>query len=119
MYTVFITLHSILRWLIVLAALFAIIRAATGISFKRGWMQMDSNAGMWYTSLLDLQVLAGILLYFFLSPTTKDILQNFGAATASPAGLFFGVEHVIGMLIAVVLAHVGRAMVRRIDLSKV
>ncbi len=119
LYPIVVTVHSILRWLIVLAALFAIIRAATGISFKRGWMQMDSNAGMWYTSLLDLQVLVGILLYFFLSPTTKGILQNFGATTASPAGLFFGVEHVIGMLIAVVLAHVGRVMVRRIDLSKV
>ena len=113
MYPIINTLHSILRWLIVLAALFVMIRAVTGISFKRGWMKMDNNAGLWYTSLLDLQVLLGIILYFFLSPTTKIALQNFGGAIGDPVMRFFAVEHVIGMLVAVVVAHVGRSLVRR------
>lgn len=113
LYSIVLTLHSILRWLVIVFALFALIRAATGISFKRGWMTMDNRAGLWFTSLLDLQVLLGLILYFFLSPTTAVVLQNFGAAMANPAARFFGIEHVIGMLIAVVLAHVGRALVRR------
>ena len=113
LYSVFVTLHSILRWLVVLAALFAIIRASTGISFKRGWMQMDNRAGVWFTSLLDLQVLIGIILYFFLSPTTTIALQNFGAAMGNAATRFFAIEHVLGMLVAVVVAHVGRSLVRR------
>jgi hypothetical protein len=113
MYPVMNTLHSILRWLIVLAALFVIIRAVTGISFKRGWMKMDNNAGMWYTMLLDVQVLVGIILYFFLSPTTKIALQNFGGAMGNPVIRFFAVEHGLGMLVAVVVAHVGRSLVQR------
>jgi hypothetical protein len=113
LYNVFVTLHSVLRWLIVLIALFAIIRAATGISFKRGWMQMDNRAGLWFTSLLDLQVLVGAILYFFLSPTTAIVLRNFGAAMGDPATRFFGIEHILGMLVAVVVAHVGRSLVRK------
>lgn len=112
-YGVFNNLHSILRWLIVLAALFVLIRAITGISFKRGWMKMDDRAGMWYTIILDVQVLTGIILYFFLSPTTKIALQNFGAAMGNPVMRFFAVEHVAGMLIGVVVAHVGRSLARK------
>lgn len=113
LYPVFNTLHSILRWLVVLAALFAIIRAITGISFKRGWMQMDNRAGLLYTIFLDLQVLIGIILYFFLSPTTTIALQNFGAAMGNAATRFFAVEHVVGMLLGVIVAHIGRTLVRR------
>ena len=119
MYLFFNTLHSILRWLIVLAALFVLIRAATGISFKRGWRKMDNSAGLCYTILLDVQVLIGIILYFFLSPTTQIALQNFGGAMRDSVMRFFAVEHVIGMVIAVVVAHVGRSLVRKIDLTRV
>jgi hypothetical protein len=112
-YSIVLTLHSILRWLIVLAALFAIIRAITGLSFRRGWMQMDDRAGFWYTMFLDIQVLLGILLYFFLSPTTTIALQNFATAMSNATSRFFSVEHVAGMIIAVVLAHVGRALSRK------
>ena len=113
MYPVFITLHSILRWAIVLAALFVLIRAITGISFKRGWMKMDDRAGLWYTIFMDVQVLIGIILYFFLSPTTKIALQNFGAAMGDSGVRFFAVEHVVGMLIGVTVAHIGRSLARK------
>jgi hypothetical protein len=113
LYSIFLTLHSILRWLVILTALFAIIRASTGLSFKRGWMGMDNRAGLLFTSIMDLQVLVGIILYLFLSPTTKIALQNFGAIAGNRAAMFFAVEHVVLMIIAAVLAHVGRSLVRR------
>lgn len=113
MNAVFITLHSILRWLIVLAAIFTIIRAATGLSFKRGWMALDNRASLWYTILLDLQMLVGIILYFFLSPVTKIALQNFSGAMGDAVTRFFAVEHWVIMLIAIVIAHIGRSMARK------
>ncbi len=113
MYYVVLTLHSIMRWLIILAALFAIIRAITGLSFRRGWMQMDDRAGFWYTMFLDIQVLLGLILYFFLSQITTGALQNFAAAMSDATARFFTVEHVAGMIIAVVIAHVGRSLSRK------
>jgi hypothetical protein len=113
LYSVVLTLHSILRWLVIIAALFAIIRSITGLSFKRGWMQMDDQAGFWFTMFLDIQVLLGILLYFFLSPTTTNALQNFSAAMSNAATRFFAVEHVLGMVIAVVIAHIGRSLSKK------
>ncbi len=113
LYSVVLTLHSILRWLVILLALFAIIRALTGISFRRGFMQMDNRAGMLFASVMDLQLLVGIILYFFLSPITTKALQNFSAAMGRPVSSFFSIGHVIGMVIAVVLAHIGRSLSRK------
>jgi hypothetical protein len=98
---------------VILTALFALIRALTGLSFKRGWMEMDNRAGLFYNSAMDLQLLVGLILYFFLSPTTTLALQNFGAAMSNPQARFFGMEHVAGMFIAVVLAHIGRSLSRK------
>lgn len=116
-YNVILELHSILRWAVILAALFALIRAMTGLSFKRGYMAMDNRAGLWYTTALDIQVLLGIILYFFLSPATTSALQNFSNAMRSSAGQFFSLGHVLGMLVAVAVAHVGRSLVRRAPTS--
>ncbi len=74
---------------------------------------MDNRAGMLFTSVMDLQLLVGIILYLFLSPITTKALQNFSAALGNPTASFFSIEHVVGMVIAVVLAHVGRALSRR------
>ncbi len=113
LYPIFLTLHSILRWLVILSGLFAIIRALTGISFRRGWMAMDNRAGLWFITILDIQVLVGIILYIFLSPTTTKALENFSAAMANPTARFFSVEHVAAMIIAVVIAHISRTLTRR------
>jgi hypothetical protein len=42
-------------------------------------------------------------------------MQDFGGAMANSALRFWAVEHLFGMLVAMVLAHVGRARVRRVS----
>ena len=113
LYAILLPIHNILRWLVLLAGLFAIIRGLTGMQFKRPWESMDAKAGLWYTILLDTQVLAGLILYFFLSPATRLLLQGTPGALSNPPTLFFGIEHVVVMVIALALAHVGRALSRK------
>jgi uncharacterized membrane protein YozB (DUF420 family) len=111
-YAIFVNLHSILRWVIILFALLSIVRAANGLSFKRGFTQTDSKINMWFTSTIDTQVLLGIILYF-TSSLTSTALQDFGSAMANPVQRFFAVEHVFGMVVAMIVAHVGRAMIKK------
>src|SRR5512133_369790 len=92
-YVIFVNLHSILRWVIIFLALLSIVRAANGLSFKRGFTQADSKINMWFTSSIDTQVLLGIILYF-TSSTTTMALQDFSSAMKNPVQLFFAVEHV-------------------------
>lgn len=113
LYQIVLTLHSITRWLVILAALLAIIRSVNGLAFKRGYTGMDNRVGMFFTMFMDIQVLFGILLYFFLSPITTAALQNFAGAMSNSAARFFTVEHALMMMIALGIAHMGRVMIKK------
>jgi len=48
-------------------------------------------------------------LYFFVSPLTKAAFANFGAAMKNADLRFYAVEHILMMLIALVVVHIGRS----------
>ncbi len=114
MYTTVLVVHSWLRWVVLIAGLVAWARSIAGLS-RGAWTRADDRAGFWFVTALDLQLLIGLALYFFLSPYTTAALHGFGAAMKDSTLRFWAVEHVFGMVIGVVLAHIGRARVRRGD----
>jgi hypothetical protein len=62
---------------------------------------------------MDIQLLLGLILYFFLSPLTRSALSNFGGAMGSPDLRFFALEHALYMILAVVFVHLGSVFSRR------
>ena len=115
MYNAALALHSWLRWVILLLGLLAIARAISGRSSGRPWTRADERAGMLFTSALDLQMLIGLILYFALSPITGEGIRHIGTAMGNAGLRFWTVEHPFGMLIGLILAHIGRARVRKIS----
>jgi hypothetical protein len=105
-------LHSILRWVVLLTGLAAAGRGIAGWS-GRAWTAADNRAGVWFVAALDLQLLIGLVLYLFLSPTLKVAALDFGAAMRDGSLRFFLVEHAFGMLAAITLAHLGRVRIRK------
>jgi hypothetical protein len=114
MYSAVLLLHSWLRWAVILLALVAIARAIGGASSRRPWAPADDRAGLLFVIAMDVQLLMGLLLYFALSPITQAALRDFGGAMAVSATRYWAVEHVFGMLVAVLLAHRGRARAKAI-----
>jgi hypothetical protein len=113
MYDLVLLAHSWLRWLVLLAGLIAVARAVSGVSARRPWTPSDDRAGLWLTAALDLQMLLGLILYLFLSPVTRSALVDMAAAMRDAPIRFFAVEHPVGMIVAIALAHVGRIRVRK------
>lgn len=113
MYDFLLTLHSLLRWVVVIAAVLAVVRGFLGWSGNRPWSGLDDRLGLIFTISLDVQVLLGLLLYFVLSPITRAALSNLSAAMSNDVTRFFLAEHFPLMLIAVVLAHSGRSQARK------
>ena len=109
------TLHSWLRWLVLLTGVVAFVRAAAGASGRTPWKPSDDRAGFWFVTALDAQFLLGLILYAFLSPITRAAFGDFGAAMKNSGLRFWAVEHVFGMLIGVALAHIGRVRARKTD----
>jgi uncharacterized membrane protein YozB (DUF420 family) len=111
MYTVFLDTHGLLRWVVLLAAAWALLRAYSGWFSSRPWRGADRWAGLFFSGALDLQVALGIALAF-VSPLVQDALFGFGAAMQEPHLRFFLVEHIPLVLVALVLVHVRARIVR-------
>lgn len=104
-----IQLHSILRWALLLLAVYAIMKAYVGMKNGNEFSGSDNLAGILFVSCMDVQVLLGLYLYFTSGLGLKNI-QNNGMAEVMKNGYsrFFAVEHITGMLIALILIHIGR-----------
>ena len=104
--------HSLLRWIVILACLWALLRVWSGFFGRSEWTRKDQMAGLIFTSLLNLQLVLGLILYG-ISPITRSAMMNFAAAMKDSLLRFYAVEHLAGMLLAVVIAQVGYSMSKR------
>lgn len=98
---VVLAIHNIVRWVVLLAIIFALYRAYTGWLGKKSWESADRMAGMIFTSSIDVQLLLGIILMF---------LRGFANIQ-----MRFYMEHIGMMFLAVILGHVGSAVSKKAD----
>lgn len=114
-YNIFLTLHNLLRWLVLIAGVLAAIKAIIGWMQSQPWRSSDRQLALLFTISLDIQVLLGLVLYFVLSPITTNNFSNFGEAMGNADIRFFLVEHIVVMLLAVALAHIGSSRARKAE----
>lgn len=113
MYGVVLFVHSWLRYAVLALGLWLLLAAARGLRGESAWSKGDERAHVAFLGLLDTQLLLGLSLYFLLSPISAAAMADFGAAMKNPHLRFFGVEHITTMLLAVIVAHVGRVRSKR------
>jgi hypothetical protein len=113
MYEIVLVLHSLLRWVVVLTALFAIGRGIAGWSGGRPWTAADAAAGSWFVGAMSVQFVLGLLLWAWLSPYGASGFSDMAGTMRDSTRRFWAVEHLVMMLISVGVAHVGAGRVRR------
>ncbi len=113
MYTGFLHAHSGLRWLVLILIVVSIALAFVGWIKKREWTKTDQTSSLFLMIFMDIQFLVGIILYLFLSPMTKAAFNDFGAAMGNSALRFYAVEHILMMVIALALVHIGRTKTKK------
>ena len=105
-------IHSILRWAVLLFGVWTLLNAITGTLHKRNYAGSDNKASLFFMISCDIQLLLGLILYFNnawfdrLKSNTSEVMKD-GVLR------FFAMEHVLMMIIAWLLVHVGRSMVKR------
>lgn len=94
-----VTLHSLWRWVVLLAAVVALIGALGGWLGALSPALAARRAGTFYTIALDSQLLLGVILWvgkgWYVTPG------------------YFRLEHPLTMLLAIAVAHVGQVLARR------
>lgn len=113
MYDVVLALHSWSRWLVVIFGLIALYRTFVGWRNRRPYLGADNGMAAAFVGSMHLQLLLGLILYFGLSPVAKAATQNMGAAMKNPELRFWGVEHIATMILAVIIAQIGRSLSKK------
>jgi hypothetical protein len=107
-------LHSIVRWAILLFGLWTVLNAIIGVASKRAYRSSDNRSNLLFMTFFDIQLLLGLVLYF--GKNWFNLLKSdMKGAMGDSAIRFFTVEHALLMIIAWVMVHMGRVMVKRAD----
>lgn len=112
MYPTTLAIHNVVRWLVLAAGAYTVFRMWRGWNGRKPWTEGDTGAVRLFVNALSLQFLIGLVLYG-VSPLIRGALANMGDAMRTPSVRYFVVEHVTIMLVAIAVAHIGAARVRR------
>lgn len=112
MYTTLLSLHSIFRWLVIIGVIYTLYRAYSGLINKKAFSSSDGSARKYTVIAAHLQLVMGLIMYF-TSPLTQYFISNFKAAVPVKEFRFYGMEHAITMIIAIVLITIGSALSKK------
>jgi hypothetical protein len=107
-------IHNILRWAVLLFGVYTVIKALGGITAKKSYTGSDNKASLFFMIFCDVQLLIGLGLYFG-GAWFEMVKSSMGEVMKNSANRFFAVEHALMMIIAWILVHMGRSMVKRAD----
>ncbi|NIG54100.1 hypothetical protein [Chitinophaga sp. Cy-1792] len=112
MYPVLLSIHSLLRWVVVVSMVLSLITAWQGMRSKREFSSRDVLLRKVTVSSLHIQLILGVWLYC-ISPVVHYFLENFSTAVHMREIRFFGMEHITMMTTAVVLVTIGASKSKR------
>ncbi len=107
MYEFILTLHSWLRWLVLLLGILVIYGNYNGWKMSLPFEGMNKKLNTYFIASLHTQLILGLILYFGVSPMMKDILADFGGSMKNSEMRFWSVEHMMGMIIGIAIAQIG------------
>jgi hypothetical protein len=108
--------HSWLRWLVLALGIGLLTLALRGWrAATDGWSPASERLRRGFLGTLDTQMLLGLALYALLSPLPRAGLTDIGGALGSPVLRFYTIEHLVGMLVGIVVAHAGSDRAMRVE----
>lgn len=104
-------LHSVLRYFILLFALIVVVQSLMGMLGNKKFKPVNKQSALVLLIFCDLQLLLGFFLYY-----SKGIANMFGGGDVmkDPVKRFWAVEHGFGMIVAIVLVHIGYSATKRL-----
>ena len=108
-------LHSALRYLILIALVVTIINAFLKMKGKKPFLALDNKLSLVTFILAHIQLLLGLALYFIGNKGMSLFSIGMGEVMKTSALRFFAVEHIFGMLIAIILITMGRIKSKKLE----
>ncbi len=112
MYSTALALHSIFRWLLLIALCYSIYRAYRGFRDQSDFSYVDNKVRHWTATIAHIQLTIGMLVYI-KSPIIKYYFSDFKNLITNWNLTFFGLFHFILMISAIIIITIGSAKAKR------
>lgn len=115
--TIWLTLHSLIRWGVLLFGLLTLVNFLSGSFSNRAYAKKDKISSLLFMTFCDVQLLIGLFLYFKRG-WFDMIKSDFKGSMQNGAVRFFTMEHALMMIIAWLLVHIGYSSVKKAGTDK-
>lgn len=110
---VMIDIHSYLRWAVLILLIVSILKAFQGKSKGTTFNEKDGKFFLITMAVTHIQILLGISLYF-MSAKVSGAMGIEGGMMKDAVARFWGMEHIAGMLIAIIIITIGYSKSKKI-----
>jgi hypothetical protein len=114
MYNGLLHLHNLLRWVIIILLVVAVLRHLIGMTSRRAITPGDRKTDLFLMISAHITLLVG-LYQWFVGNLGLKLMQNSGMSGVmkDPVARYWAIEHLTGMLIAIVLITIGRGALKK------
>lgn len=116
MLTGFLHLHNVLRYLIIIAAVWAIIKLIQAKKANKPFGKSEKTPSLLYMIFMDIQLVLGVALFFFTNYITK--LKEVAFSDWDKVSQFFLREHLPIMILSLIFVHIGHSAAKKSKYSK-
>ena len=113
MYLTILSIHSWLRYLVVIFIILVFAISLKNFFQKKPFTRLQNTLSIALVGSTHVQFLLGLILYFWLSPSVQIGLGGFPASMKHPSLRYWTVEHFITMTVFVFVIQVGRLLARK------
>src|SRR5215212_6370141 len=114
MYQGLLHLHNFGRWVVIILLVVAIARSFSGMTGNKAFTTGDKKTGLFLMIAAHTMLLIG-LYQWFAGPWGLHNIQRLGMKTVMQDNVyrFWAVEHLTGMLLAIILITIGRSSAKK------
>lgn len=114
MYQGILHLHNFGRWVVIILLLFAIVKSLTGIAASKPFTAGDKKIGLFLMIAAHTMLLIGLYQWFAGPWGLQNILgMGMKAVMKDKIYRFWAIEHITGMLTAIILITIGRSVTKK------
>ncbi|MBI9035247.1 MAG: hypothetical protein JEZ03_12320 [Bacteroidales bacterium] len=109
MYSTVINIHIIVSTLFTIVGLIIVIKSFQGWILKKSYTKFDNLSSLIFLSLLYIQLILGVLMYFFMG--SSDHTGSMSESVDTSILRFWVIEHFSFMIFALFLSQLGRLFI--------
>ena len=104
-------IHSILRYFVLIFTLITAVQSLMGMMGKKEFGKGNRKTALFMLISCDLQLLVGLAVFYL---NGHILMLKKGEAVANHYSRFYTIEHPIGMILGIILVHMGYNVTKKI-----